>query len=78
MSIEKKERGESGSEEYIAVGVPDEWIQPLKALGYTTVKKLKTVEKPGKLHQEMMGYRKKNKLEIATVTLEQVAEWLTA
>jgi len=40
------------------------------------VEKLKEVEKPGKLHQQMMGYRKKNKLEIDTVTLDQVSEWL--
>jgi len=25
----------------------------------------------------MMGYRKKNKLEIITVTMEQVAEWIS-
>jgi len=37
---------------------------------------LKEVEKPEKLHQEMMGYRKKNKLEIPTVTMEQVGAWV--
>ena len=31
---------------------------------------------PGKLHQEMMGYRKKNKLENGTVTLEELSGWL--
>lgn len=34
------------------------------------------VAKRGKLHQEIMGYRKKNKLEIGMVTMEQVAEWI--
>jgi hypothetical protein len=34
-------------------------------------------EKPGRLHQKMMGYRKKNKLEIGTVRVEEVAEWIT-
>ena len=47
-----------------------------KALGYTTIDKIKALEKPGKLHQEMMGYRKKNKLEIGTVTLEEVSSWI--
>ena len=51
-------------------------MEPLKALGYDTVDKIKALEKPGKLHQEMMGYRKKNKLEIGTVTMEQVGAWL--
>jgi len=45
-------------------------------MGYTTVEKLKEVGKPGKLHQEMMGHRKKNKLEIPTVTKEQVSDWI--
>jgi hypothetical protein len=39
------------------------------------IKNLRKVEKPGCLHQEIIGYRKKNKLEIGTVHIEQVAEW---
>ena len=67
----------SKPEEYEAIGVPSEWIESLRKLGYTTVDKLKEVEKPGKLHQEMMGYRKKNKLEIGTVTMEDVNSWIS-
>ena len=66
----------SKPEEYEAIGVPAEWVEPLQKLGYTTIDKLKAVEKPGKLHQEMMGYRKKNKLEISTVTMEDVNSWI--
>jgi len=66
----------STPEEYKAIGVPSEWIEPLQKLGYTTIDKLKEVEKPGKLHQEMMGYRKKNKLEIGKVSIEDVIGWL--
>ena len=39
-------------------------------LGYTTIEKLKAVEKPGKLHKEMMGYRKKHKLEVYSFSIE--------
>ncbi|MFH0757613.1 MAG: lysine--tRNA ligase [Bacteroidota bacterium] len=67
----------SAQEDYLAIGVPAEWVEPLQKLGYDTVAKLKAVEKPGKLHQEMMGYRKKNKLEIGTVTMEQVGGWIS-
>jgi lysyl-tRNA synthetase class 2 len=67
---------EKSAQEYIDLGIPEEWVEPLQALGYDSVDKIKEVEKPGKLHQEMMGYRKKNKLEIGTVTVEQVASWL--
>ena len=66
----------STAEEYLALGVPEEWVEPLQKLGYTTIDKIKELEKPGKLHQEMMGYRKKNKLEIGTVTMEDVNSWL--
>ncbi len=66
----------SKPEEYLALGVPAEWVEPLQKLGYTTIDKIKALEKPGKLHQEMMGYRKKNKLEIGTVTIEDVNSWI--
>jgi len=67
---------EDNEDKFTAIGVPAEWVEHLKKMGYTTVEKLKAVDKPGKLHQEMMGYRKKNKLEIGTVTLEQVTDWI--
>ena len=78
MNPETKAKAPATSkpEEYEAIGVPAEWVEPLQKLGYTTIDKLKEVEKPGKLHQEMMGYRKKNKLEIGTVTMEVVADWI--
>ena len=66
----------STPEEYLAIGVPAEWIEPLQKLGYTTNEKLQEVEKPGKLHQEMMGYRKKNKLDLPGLSPEVVREWI--
>jgi hypothetical protein len=51
-------------------------IESLLDLGYDSVDKIKAEEKPGRLHQKMMEYRKKNKLEIGTVTVEEVAPWL--
>ena len=65
-------------EEYLELGIPEEWVSVLQKLGYSTIEKLKEVEKHTKLHQEMMGYRKKNKLEIGTVTPDEVKEWLSA
>ncbi len=64
-------------EAYLELGIPEEWVEPLQALGYTTLEKLKAVEKPGKLANDLNGYRKKNKLEIGTVTLEEVSEWIS-
>ncbi len=78
MKPEGSRKTEVGSQlsEFMEIGVPEVWVEHLQALGYTTVAKIKEVEKPGKLHQEMMGYRKKNKLEIGTVTVEDVATWI--
>ena len=69
-------KGTEHRAEFIELGVPEEWIEPLQELGYETVEKLAEVEKFTKLHQEMMGYRKKNKLEIGTVSPEEVGKWL--
>ena len=31
----------SSKEEYLALNIPEDWIEPLQALGYTTIDKLK-------------------------------------
>ena len=63
-------------EEYIALGISEEWIEPLQALGYTTIDKLKEVEKPGKLANDLNGYKKKNKLDLPGLSPEVVGEWI--
>jgi lysyl-tRNA synthetase class 2 len=75
MKPEKQEAVDS-DEEFIAIGVPKEWVASLKALGYTTIEKLKEVEKPGKLANELNGYKKKNKFDLPGVSPEVVGEWL--
>ena len=66
----------SKPEEYTALGVPSEWVEPLQKLGYTTIEKLKEVEKPGKLANDLNGYKKKNKLELPGLSPEVVGEWV--
>ena len=68
---------EKSHQVFLELGIPEEWVEPLMELGYDTVDKLRAEEKPGRLHQNMMGYRKKNRLEIGTVTMEQVSEWIS-
>jgi lysyl-tRNA synthetase class 2 len=63
----------SKPEEYTALGVPQEWVEPLQKLGYTTIEKLKEVEKPGKLANDLNGYKKKNKLDLPGLSPEAVA-----
>jgi lysyl-tRNA synthetase, class II len=63
-------------EDFIKAGIPEEWIEPLSKMGYKTLSKLKEVEKPAKLHQELCGFNKKNKLELKNPTQDEVAGWI--
>jgi lysyl-tRNA synthetase class 2 len=67
---------ESQRAEYLELGIPEEWIDPLKKLGYTIVSKLKEVEKAGKLANDLNGYNKKNKLGLAGLSPEAVEKWI--
>ena len=67
---------ESTKQEYIELGIPEEWIEPVKKLGYTTVGKLKEVEKAGRLANDLNGFNKKNKLGLAGLSPQAVEEWL--
>ena len=62
---------------FLELGIPEKWLEPLMALGYDTAEKLKEVEKPGKLANDLNGYKKKNKLDLPGLSPEQVAEWLS-
>ena len=75
MKPEKKATSDP-EEKYTEKGVPPEWVDPLKKLGYTTIAKLKEVEKPGKLANDLNGFNKKNKLGLAGLSPETVAGWL--
>ena len=48
----------------------------MQALRYTTVTKIKEVEKPGKLANDLNGYKKKNKLDLSGLSPEVVKEWV--
>jgi lysyl-tRNA synthetase class 2 len=72
----QRPKAESQKEEYLEIGVPEEWIEPLKKLGFTTVSKLKEIQKAGKLANDLNGYNKKNKLGLTGLSLQTVEEWL--
>lgn len=67
---------ESPKEDYIAIGVPEEWIEPLKKLGFSSLAKLKEVEKPAKLANDLNGFNKKNKLGLSGLDPQRVEDWL--
>ena len=72
----QKVKAESPKEEYLELGIPDEWIEPLKKMGYITIDKLKEVEKAGKLANDLNGFNKKNKLGLTGLSPETVANWI--
>jgi lysyl-tRNA synthetase, class II len=74
--VSQKSKVESPKEEYLEIGIPEEWIEPLKKLGYSTVAKLKEVEKAGRLANDLNGFNKKNKLGLTGLSPQAVDEWL--
>ena len=74
MKPEKKIQKDS-KDKYVALGIPEEWVDVLQKLGYDMVSKLKGVN-PNKLHQDICGYNKKNKLELSNPSKEDVAKWV--
>jgi lysyl-tRNA synthetase class 2 len=68
----------AGRQDYLDLGIPEEWIEPLQKLGYTTIKKLKEVEKPGKLANDLNRYNKKNRLGLRGLSPETVSAWLAS
>lgn len=60
---------------YTEIGIPEDWVTVLQKAGYIMVENLKGLS-PGKLHQELCGLNKKNKLELTNPTLDQVSSWI--
>lgn len=60
---------------YTEIGIPQEWAEVLQQMGYVTIAKLKEV-KHTKLHQDICGHNKKNKLGYTNPSQEVVAEWV--
>ena len=75
MKPEKKPVVDS-DDKFEAAGVPKEWVAVVKKAGYQTVDALRAVENPNKLHQELCGINKKEKLGLAGVKPEDVRTWV--
>jgi len=74
--IVTKPKEEDAIEQFTEAGIPAEWVEPLKKLGYLTVASIKELEKPGKLANDLNGYNKKNKLGLAGLSPEAVEKWI--
>ncbi|MDA8686956.1 lysine--tRNA ligase [Schleiferiaceae bacterium] len=60
--------------DFQAIGVQADWSEHIVQAGYHTIEALRN-NKPAALHQKLNGYRKKNKLDIAALSLDVVESW---
>lgn len=59
---------------FVKLGIPAEWVEHISKAGFGTVEELME-SKPTAVHQKLNGYRKKNKLEIPALQLDEVEAW---
>lgn len=62
-------------EVFASTGIPEEWVPVLHKAGYLTLSAVKAEEKPGRLLQQLMDIKKKYKLELPAITLDEVTAW---
>jgi lysyl-tRNA synthetase, class II len=74
MKPEKREE-EDPDEKYIELGIPAEWVEVLRKMGYKKIAQLKEV-KPGKLFNDLCGFNKKNQLGLPNPAANDVSNWL--
>jgi lysyl-tRNA synthetase class 2 len=74
MRPEKTQRRDS-KEMFTNIGVPEAWVDALYAMNLLTVESMSSLN-PNKLHQDLCGFNKKNKLGFQNPALEEVNQWL--
>ena len=75
MRPEKKVKTDEPAD-FVKQGVPEDWAAILIKLGYISIDKLKS-SSAGKLHNELCGYNKKNKLGFKNPSIADVENWIT-
>ena len=61
-------------EDYVAQGIPEEWVPVLQKMGFNTIEELKSAN-PNKVFNDLGGMRKKLKLEIGMPSKDNVLDW---
>ncbi len=74
MKPEKKIAQDDNSK-FEKLGIPSEWVDIIKKTGCLTLNNLKNTN-PNKLHQEICGLNKKNKLGLKNPKPEEVKAWI--
>jgi lysyl-tRNA synthetase, class II len=63
-------------QDFISIGIPAEWVPVIVKAGFKTIAELKQAN-PNKLINDLSGLRKKMKLEIPSLRIEDVKSWLS-
>ncbi len=64
----------SSAEDFMEIGVPEEWVPVIQKMGFHTVEDLKKAV-PNKVFNDLGGMRKKLKLDITIPSKEAVMQW---
>jgi len=76
MRPEKKEEVmEDADDKFLDKGIPQEWIQAIRELGFLTVDSLSNA-KAGKLHNDLCSLNKKNKLNLPNPLADDIKNWI--
>ncbi|MBP9994708.1 MAG: lysine--tRNA ligase [bacterium] len=62
-------------EDFMAIGVPEVWAEVLVKQNFTSVEMLKE-QKPAGLREKLNGIRKKNKMDVPALQIEEVEAWI--
>lgn len=74
MKPEQKDQPDSPAA-FKALGIAEEWLPAIAKLGFKKVKDLKET-KAGKLHNDLCGLNKKDKMGLTNPTIDEVKGWL--
>jgi lysyl-tRNA synthetase class 2 len=67
---------QTSDEDFMAIGVHEYWIQPIRKAGFNTLSALKEAN-INKLFNDLNGFRKKNKLDIPAMNLGELTDWIS-
>jgi lysyl-tRNA synthetase class 2 len=71
----EKKQAEATDEEFMQLGIPKEWIPVIRQKGFNTIDALKQAN-PNKLFNDLNGMRKKLKLDIPALKIDEVKGWI--
>jgi lysyl-tRNA synthetase class 2 len=64
------------AQDFIDMGISEDWATHMIPAGFVAPKQLKE-SKPSAIQQKLNGYRKKNKLDIPAIQMDEIESWLS-